>query len=125
VSSHLAHRGPAASAIASAAVIAISPLPDINREIFHIAVQQELVILRAQVKRYKETAMNLKVYYRITQDRAGIPMDYTGARHFVVPEGQVVEELAKAQLAADYQVPLRAVEIVSGSAADQLAARRH
>ena len=46
--------------------------------------------------------MNLKVYYRITQDRAGIPMDYTGARHFVVPEGQVVEELAKAQLAADY-----------------------
>jgi hypothetical protein len=108
-----------------AAVIAISPLPDMNREIFHIAVQQELVILRAQVKRYKETAMNLKVYYRITQDRAGIPMDYTGARHFVVPEGQVVEELAKAQLAADYQVPLRAVEIVSGSAADQLAARRH
>lgn len=69
--------------------------------------------------------MNLKVYYRITQDRAGIPMDYTGARHFVVPEGQVVEELAKAQLAADYQVPLRAVEIVSGSAADQLAVRRH
>ena len=39
-------------------------------------------------------------------------MDYTGARHFVVPEGQAVEELAKAQLAADYQVPLRAVEIV-------------
>jgi hypothetical protein len=56
--------------------------------------------------------MNLKIYYRITQDRAGIPMDYTGARHFVVPEGQAVEELAKAQLAADYQVPLRAVEIV-------------
>ena len=56
--------------------------------------------------------MNLKIYYHISQDRAGIPMDYTGARHFVVPEGEAVEELAKAQLAADYQVPLRAVEIV-------------
>ena len=56
--------------------------------------------------------MKLKIYYSISQDRAGIPMDYTGARHFVVPEGQAVEELAKAQLAADYQVPLRAVEIV-------------
>jgi len=87
-------------------------LSDAKRELFHIAVQQQLVILRAQVKRYKETAMNFKIYYRITQDRAGIPMDYTGARHFVVPEGQAVEELAKAQLAADYQVPLRAVEIV-------------
>lgn len=56
--------------------------------------------------------MTLKVFYHINQDRAGIPMDYSGARHFVVSEGQAVEELAKAQLAADYQVPLRAVEIV-------------
>lgn len=56
--------------------------------------------------------MYVKIHYRITQDRAGIPMDYAGARHFVVSEGQAVEELAKAQLAADYQVPLRAVEIV-------------
>ena len=56
--------------------------------------------------------MKVKIHYRITQDRAGIPMDYSGARHFVVPDGQAVEELAKAQLAADYQVPLRAVEIV-------------
>jgi len=71
-----------------------------------------LTILRAQVKSNEETAMKLKIYYHITQDRAGIPMDYTGARHFVVAEGQAVEELAKAQLAADYQVPLRAVEIV-------------
>jgi hypothetical protein len=81
-------------------------------EIFHIAVQHDLAILRAQVKTNKEAAMKLKIYYRITQDRAGIPMDYTGARHFVVAEGQAVEELAKAQLAADYQVPSRAVEIV-------------
>ena len=55
--------------------------------------------------------MKVKIFYRITQDRAGIPQDYTGARHFVANEGQVVEESAKAQLAADYQVPLQAVEI--------------
>jgi hypothetical protein len=55
--------------------------------------------------------MNVKVHYRITRDRAGIPMDYTGARHFAVSEGQAVEDLAKAQLAADYQVPQSAVEI--------------
>ncbi len=55
--------------------------------------------------------MKVKIFYRITQDRAGIPQDYTGARHFVTNEGQAVEESAKAQLAADYQVPLTAVEI--------------
>jgi hypothetical protein len=55
--------------------------------------------------------MNVKVHYRITRDRAGIPMDYTGARHFVVGAGQAIEDTAKAQLAADYQVPQSAVEI--------------
>ena len=55
--------------------------------------------------------MNVKIHYRITQDRAGIPMDYTGASHFVVREGQAIEDTAKAQLAADYQVPATAVEI--------------
>ena len=55
--------------------------------------------------------MKVKIHYRITQDRAGIPQDYTGARHFVAVDGQAVEDLAKAQLAADYQVPLTAVEI--------------
>jgi hypothetical protein len=55
--------------------------------------------------------MNVKVHYRITRDRAGIPMDYTGARHFVAGEGQAIEDIAKAQLAADYQVPQAAVEI--------------
>ncbi|WP_153147437.1 hypothetical protein [Dechloromonas sp. H13] len=55
--------------------------------------------------------MKVKIHYRITQDRAGIPQDYTGARHFVVNDGQAVENLAKTQLAADYQVPLTAVEI--------------
>jgi hypothetical protein len=58
-----------------------------------------------------ETAMKVKIHYRITQDRAGIPMDYAGARHFVVLEGMAVEAAAKAQLAADYQVPVTAVEI--------------
>lgn len=55
--------------------------------------------------------MKVKIYYRITQDRCGIPMNYAGARHFVACEGQPIEEAARAQLAADYQVPLRAVEI--------------
>ncbi len=55
--------------------------------------------------------MKVKIHYRITQDRAGIPQDYTGARHFVVNDGQAVEDVAKNQLAADYQVPLTAVEI--------------
>ena len=55
--------------------------------------------------------MNVKVHYRITRDRAGIPMDYTGARHFAASEEQSIEDLAKAQLAADYQVPQSAVEI--------------
>jgi len=55
--------------------------------------------------------MNVKIHYRITQDRAGIPQDYTGARHFVVREGEPVEDTAKHQLATDYQVPKSAVEI--------------
>jgi len=55
--------------------------------------------------------MNVKIHYRITQDRAGIPQEYTGARHFVANEGEAVEESARKQLAADYQVPCSAVEI--------------
>jgi hypothetical protein len=55
--------------------------------------------------------MNVKIHYRITQDRAGIPQDFAGARHFVVTEGEAVEDTAKHQLAADYQVPQSAVEI--------------
>ena len=55
--------------------------------------------------------MNIKVHYRITQDRAGIPQDYTGARRFVASEEQAVEELARSQLATDYQIPQSAVEI--------------
>jgi len=55
--------------------------------------------------------MNVKIHYRITQDRTGIPQDYTGARHLVVDDGAAIEETAKSQLAADYQVPPSAVEI--------------
>ena len=55
--------------------------------------------------------MNVKIHYRITQDRAGIPQDYNGARHFVVRTDETVEETARNQLAADYQVPASAVEI--------------
>ena len=42
--------------------------------------------------------MNLKIYYHINQDRAGIPMDYTGARHFVVPEGESVARMRLASV---------------------------
>jgi hypothetical protein len=55
--------------------------------------------------------MTVKVHYHISQDRAGLPQDYSGARHFVPCEGQSIEELAKTQLAADYQVPVSAIQI--------------
>ena len=32
--------------------------------------------------------MTVKVHYHISQDRAGLPQDYSGARHFVPCEGQ-------------------------------------
>ncbi len=56
--------------------------------------------------------MNVKIHYRLTQDRAGLPREFTGARRLSVSDGTAVEELARAQLAADYQVPLAAVEIL-------------
>ncbi|MBS1159484.1 MAG: hypothetical protein H6R15_1903 [Proteobacteria bacterium] len=55
--------------------------------------------------------MKVKIHFRITQDRAGIPQNFSGARRFVVGEGQAIEELARRQLAADYQIPPSAVEI--------------
>ena len=55
--------------------------------------------------------MTVKIHYRITQDRAGIPQDFAGARHFVIRDGEAIEDTAKHQLAADYQVPLSAVVI--------------
>ena len=55
--------------------------------------------------------MKVKVHYRITQDRAGIPQDFAGARHHVAIEGMAIEDTVRSQLAADYQIPLSAVEI--------------
>ena len=55
--------------------------------------------------------MKVTVHYRITQDRAGIPQDFAAARRFSEPAGTTVEEMAKAQLAADYQIPASAVVI--------------
>lgn len=55
--------------------------------------------------------MNVKVHYRITQDRAGLPQEFAGARRFPALEGQALEDMAKSQLAADYQIPTSAVEI--------------
>ncbi|HEX6734358.1 MAG TPA: hypothetical protein VF096_06065 [Azonexus sp.] len=55
--------------------------------------------------------MNVKVHYRITRDRAGLPQNFTGARRFAAIDGQAVEDLARQQLAADWQIPASAVEI--------------
>jgi hypothetical protein len=55
--------------------------------------------------------MNVKVHYRITQDRAGLPQDFSAARRFVACEGKAIEDMARTELAADYQIPLSAVEI--------------
>jgi hypothetical protein len=55
--------------------------------------------------------MNVKVHYRITQDRAGLPQDYAGARRFTTVDGQSLEDLAKASIAADFEIPLSAVHI--------------
>ncbi len=55
--------------------------------------------------------MNVKIHYRITQDRAGIPQDFSGARRFIASEGQAIEDMARRELAADYQIPTSAVEI--------------
>lgn len=55
--------------------------------------------------------MNFKVFYRVNQDRSGIPMEYTGARRFDAGDTASVQDAARAQLAMDYQVPLSAVEI--------------
>ena len=55
--------------------------------------------------------MSITVHYHISQDRAGLPQDYSGARRFAPTEGQAVEEFARTQLAADYQVPVSAIEI--------------
>lgn len=55
--------------------------------------------------------MNVKVHFRITQDRAGLPLDFAAARRFVLGENQSIEDLARTQLAADYQVPAAAIEI--------------
>lgn len=55
--------------------------------------------------------MQVKVHFRLTQDRAGLAQDFSGARRFVVSEGQAIADLARSQLAADYQIPLSAIEI--------------
>jgi hypothetical protein len=57
------------------------------------------------------TAMNVKVHYRITRDRAGLPLDFAGARRFSASDSQAIEDLARQQLAADWQIPASAVEI--------------
>ena len=55
--------------------------------------------------------MKVKIYYRITQDRAGLSQDFSGAQYFSVGEGQAVEEMARQKVAGDYQIPASSVEI--------------
>ncbi len=55
--------------------------------------------------------MQVKVHFRITRDRAGLPADFSAARRFSASEAQSVEDVARAELAADYQVPGDAVII--------------
>lgn len=55
--------------------------------------------------------MNVKVHYHITRDRAGLPQNFSGARRFPSMDMSSLIELAKSQLAADYQIPASAVEI--------------
>ena len=55
--------------------------------------------------------MNVKVHYRITQDRAGLPQNFSGARRFPSMDMSSLIELAKTELAADYQIPPCAIEI--------------
>lgn len=56
--------------------------------------------------------MNVKIHYRLTQDRAGLPREFTAARRLSVSDGTAIEEMARTLLAADYQVPHAAVEIL-------------
>ena len=55
--------------------------------------------------------MQVKVHFRITRDRAGLPADFSAARRIADTDGQSIEEIARAELAADYQVPGDAVII--------------
>lgn len=55
--------------------------------------------------------MSVKIHYRITQDRAGLPQNYCGARRFVPEDGVALEDTARSLLAADYQVPASTIEI--------------
>jgi hypothetical protein len=55
--------------------------------------------------------MNVKIHYRITQDRAGLPTDFAAARRFPASLADALEEHARTELANDYQIPLSAVEI--------------
>lgn len=55
--------------------------------------------------------MNVKVHYRITRDRAGLPQNFSAARRFAGDNDQAIVEMAKSQLATDYQIPPSAIEI--------------
>ena len=54
--------------------------------------------------------MNVKVLPHHPGSRRH-PQDFSGARHFVACEEQAIEDIARKQLAADYQIPPSAVVI--------------
>ena len=42
--------------------------------------------------------MQVKVHFRITRDRAGLPADFSAARRIAATDGQSIEEIARAEL---------------------------
>jgi hypothetical protein len=55
--------------------------------------------------------MFVKIHFRLTQNRAGLPIDFSAARRFPANLAERLEEHARQAIAADYEIPASAVEI--------------
>jgi len=55
--------------------------------------------------------MIVTVHFHISRDRVGSPVAYSGIRCLVVPLGRDAAHAVRHRLAADYRVPLSALEI--------------
>lgn len=55
--------------------------------------------------------MTVTVHFHITRDRAGHPVAYAATRSLVVPLGRDAAHSVRSRLAADYRVPVAALEI--------------
>lgn len=56
--------------------------------------------------------MHIILHYRITQNRAGKPIEFAAARRFPSDLGSTLENQARQEIANDYDIPLQAVEII-------------